>query len=112
MRLDLRGFRFEEFVTLSGIVHANPDRAVLLDIYQRVTAGRPAGLFAKLRTRWRGGVAGRNVGNGCKAPDEILAHAEQQRFARISGGARSAAEKLVCFALPFRPRRPKRSSRR
>jgi hypothetical protein len=34
--------------------------------------------------------------------DDILAHAEQQRFARISEGARSAAEKLVCFALPFR----------
>jgi len=31
-----------------------------------------------------------------------LAYAEQMRFARISGGARSAAEKLVCFALPFR----------
>jgi hypothetical protein len=34
--------------------------------------------------------------------DDILAHAEQRRFARISEGARSAAEKLVCFALPFR----------
>jgi hypothetical protein len=102
-RLDLRGFRFEEFVTLVGHHHFNPDRAVLWDIYQRVTAGRPAGLFAKLaHSLARAASLEEMSAMAARPPDEILAHAEQQRFARISGGARSAAEKLVCFALPFR----------
>ena len=42
-RLDIRGFRFEEFVTLVAHYHPDPDRAMLWDIYQRVTAGRAAG---------------------------------------------------------------------
>jgi hypothetical protein len=47
-RVDVRGFRFEEFVKLVGFSHPNPDRGVLWDIYERITAGREAGLFAGL----------------------------------------------------------------
>jgi hypothetical protein len=47
-RLDIRGFRFEEFVALVARYHPDPDRAALSRIYQRITAGRAAGLFAKL----------------------------------------------------------------
>jgi hypothetical protein len=36
--------------------------------------------------------------------EDMLPYAEQQRFTRISEGARSAAERLVCFALPFQRR--------
>ena len=105
MRLDLRGFRFEEFVLLVGHHHGDADRAVLWDIYQHVTAGRPAGLFAKLADSLARAASPEEMSAMAARPaDEILAHAEQQRFARISGGARSAAEKLVCFALPFRLR--------
>jgi hypothetical protein len=104
-RLDLRGFDFEEFVTLVRHHHKNPDRANLKDIHQRVTAGRPAGLFAKLADSLaRSGSLEEMSAMAARPPDEMLPHAEQQRFARISGGARSAAEKLVCFALAFRQR--------
>jgi hypothetical protein len=34
--------------------------------------------------------------------EDILPYAEQRRFARVSEGSRPAAEKLICFALPFR----------
>lgn len=104
-RLDLRGFRFDEFMSLVGHHHADPDRTVLRDIYERLTAGRPAGLFAKLANSLARAASMEEVSAmAARPPDEILAHAEQQRFARISGSARSAAEKLVCFALPFRQR--------
>jgi len=102
-RLDIRGFRFEEFVTLVAHHHPNPDRAALWDIYQRVTAGRAAGLFAKLAQSLARASSLQEMSEMAARPaDDILAHAERQRFARISEGARSAAEKLICFALPFR----------
>ena len=66
-RLDIRGFGFEEFVTLVAHYHPDPDRATLDNIYQRVTAGRAAGLFARLgQSLAEGGIAERNVGNGGK----------------------------------------------
>ena len=102
-RLDIRGFRFEEFVTLVAHHHADPDRGTLWDIYQRVTAGREAGLFAKLAQSLAMASSMQEMSELARRPaDDILANAEQQRFARISDGARSAAERLVCFALPFR----------
>jgi hypothetical protein len=101
-RLDLRGFRFGEFVKLVEHHHANPDRKMLWEIYHRVTAGRPAGLFAKLAQSLARSASLQDMSMMAARPaDEILAHAEQQRFARISASARNAAEKLVCFALPF-----------
>ena len=42
IRLDIRGFNFEEFADLVAQYHPHPDRAMLADIYQRVTAGRAA----------------------------------------------------------------------
>ena len=108
MRLDLRGFRFEEFVLLVGHHHANADRAVLWDIYQRVTAGRPAGLFAKL-AHWfgAGGIAGRNVSDGRKAGRRNTGArgtaafcADQRRRAKRRGKAC-----LFCIAVPAAGRR-------
>jgi hypothetical protein len=100
--VDIRGFRFEELVTLVAHHHPNPDRAMLYDIYQRVTAGRAAGLFAKLAQSLARASSLQEMSEMAARPaDDILAYAEQQRFARISDGARSAAEKLVCYALPF-----------
>lgn len=102
-RLDIRGFGFEEFVTLVTHHHPSPDRTVLWDIYQRVTAGRVAGLFAKLAQSLARASSLQEMSDmAARSAEDILAHAEQQRFARISESARSAAEKLVCFALPFR----------
>ncbi len=102
-RLDIRGFGFEEFVTLVTYYHPSPDRAVLWDIYQRVTAGRAAGLFAKLAQSLARTSSLQEMSDMAARPaEDILAHAEQQRFARISESSRNSAEKLVCFALPFR----------
>ena len=76
---------------------------MLWDIYHRITAGRSAGLFAKLaQSLARASSLLEMSEMAAKPAEDILAHAEQMRFARISEGARSAAEKLVCFALPFR----------
>lgn len=101
-RLDIRGFNFEEFVKLVTHYHSSFDRAALLDIYQSVTVGRVTGLFAKLaQTLARASTLQDMSEMAAKPAEDILAHAEQSRFANISQGARSAAEKLVCFALPF-----------
>jgi hypothetical protein len=104
-RLDIRGFSFEEFVMLVGHHHPSFDRAALLAIYQRVTAGRAVGLFARLaQSLARASSLQEMAAMAARPADDILAQAEQQRFARISGGALDAANKLVCFALPFRRR--------
>ena len=102
-RLDIRGFHFEEFVRLVGLYHPNPDRAALWDIYQRVTAGRAAGLFAKLAQALAAARSPQEMSEmAAKPAEDILSYAEQQRFARVTQGARTGAQKLVCFALPFR----------
>lgn len=101
-RIDVEGFGFEEFVNLVASNHPNPDRAILWDIYHRVTAGRASGLFAQLAAvladaeslpAMRDMVA--------RPPDEVLPYAERQRFDRVSASSRQAAEKLLCFMLPF-----------
>jgi hypothetical protein len=102
-RLDVRGFGFDEFVTLVGRYHPHPDRGALFDIYQRVTAGRAAGLFAKLAQAIAGAQSLKEMSEIAARPaEDTLGFAERQRFARVSEGARRGAEKLVCFALPFR----------
>jgi hypothetical protein len=102
-RLDVRGFNFDEFVALVSYQHPNPDRATIMNVHQRVTAGRAAGLFAKLAQSLARTSSLREMSEMAERPaDDILPYAEQQRFARLSDGARSAAEKMVCFALPFR----------
>jgi hypothetical protein len=101
-RLDIRGFRFEEFVALASRYHPNPNNGVLFEIYQRATAGRAAGLFARLAQSLARAASLQEMSEMAARPaDDILAFAEQQRFAQISTGSRSGAEKLVCFALPF-----------
>ncbi len=100
--LDVRGFHFAEFVTLVSQQHPGADREVLWDVFQRVTAGRSAGLFAKLaQSLARVESLEKMRESAAKPADSILEYAEQQRFTRISESARRAAEKLVCFALPF-----------
>ena len=92
-------------LTLVAHYHPDPDRAALWDIYQRVTAGRAAGLFAKLAQSLATAQSLQEMSEMAARPaDDILPHAEQQRFARISGGARDAAEGGR-FALPFRRER-------
>jgi hypothetical protein len=99
---DIRGFRFEEFVELVSQRHPDPDRSRLHDIFQRVTAGRSAGLFASLaQALSRAPSVDAMAAIASRPRADMLRDAERERFVRISGAARPAAEKLVCFALPF-----------
>ena len=100
-RLDIRGFRFKEFVRLVSHHHTDPDQAALWDIFQRVTAGRAAGLFAQLARSLARASLSEMQDLAARPAEDILPLAEQRRFGLVSSGARSAAEKLVCFALPF-----------
>lgn len=101
-QVDIRGFRFEEFVALVTQYHPNPDRSALSDIYTRVTAGREAGLFARLAHSIASAPSMAEMAAiAAKPAEEMVSYAERVRFARVTSNARSAAEKLVCFALPF-----------
>jgi tetratricopeptide (TPR) repeat protein/RecA/RadA recombinase len=103
--IDVRGFAYEEFVTLVERFHPAPDRTVLWNVFQRLAAGRSAGLFAMLAySLARADSLAKMQEIAALPADSILRHAEQQRFARLSEGALPAARKLVCFLLPFRRR--------
>lgn len=103
LAINMRGFRWEEFVSLVGCYHLNADRDVLWEIFNRVTVGRPAGLYAQLAEALaRQPSLDAMLAIASRSPEDMVSAAEQSRFDRIASGARSAAEHLVCFALPFR----------
>lgn len=99
---DIRGFKFEEFRELVGQNHEQADPSVLQSIYLRVTAGRSAGLNAHLARSLADAPSldrMRELSEG--PPEELLQLAELDKFTRLSSTARGAAERLLCFALPF-----------
>jgi hypothetical protein len=101
--LDAPGLSFEEFVTLVGRRHAEPDRAELWSLYQQITAGRAAGLNVSLaRALARAQTTHEMAAIAARPAEDRLEYAERSRFTRVTAGARAAAEKLTCFALPFR----------
>ncbi|SEI17332.1 HEAT repeat domain-containing protein [Pseudomonas asplenii] len=100
--LNAPGLSFEEFVTLVGQHHANPDRARLHSLYQQITAGRATGLYVSLaQALARSRTIDEMAAVTALPAEDRLASAERSRFARVSESARIAAEKLTCFALPF-----------
>lgn len=100
--LDVRGFNVDEFTTLALRRHPGPNHPHFHEVFRRVTAGRAAGLYARLAVSLADAPSLEAMTDLSRRPaDEILEHAEQLRFRGISEGARLAAEKLVCFALPF-----------
>jgi hypothetical protein len=102
-RFDTPGLSFEEFVTLVGLRHSQPDRAQLSSLYRQITAGRAAGLNVSLaQALARAQTTDEMVAIAARPAEERLAFAERNRFARMSTAALGAAEKLTCFALPFR----------
>ncbi|MBR1068861.1 hypothetical protein [Bradyrhizobium liaoningense] len=104
-QVDVRGFRFEEFVALVAQSHPNPDRAILSEIYNRVTGGREAGLFAALAQLIASAPSIAEMQAIAQQPaEDMVSFAERQRFDRLGNNAKSAAERLICFALPFRRR--------
>ncbi len=100
--MDVRGFNIDEFVSLVSRRHPAPDYVLIHDVFRQVTAGRAAGLYARLARSLADAPSLEAMRDMARRPaDEILEHADQQRFARVSDSARPAAEKLICFALPF-----------
>lgn len=103
LAINMRGFRREEFIRLVGHYHLNADRGILWDIFNRVTVSRPAGLYAQLAEALaRQSSLDTMLAIASRPPEEMVSAAEQNRFNLLAPGIRSAAERLVCFALPFR----------
>lgn len=103
LAINMRGFYWQEFVSLVGRYHLGADRNVLWEIFNRVTVGRPAGLYAQLAealARQPSLSAMLAIAN--RPPEDMVSAAEQNRFNQLAPGVRPAAERLVCFALPFR----------
>ncbi|MBI5926697.1 MAG: HEAT repeat domain-containing protein [Aquabacterium sp.] len=101
--IDAPGLNFEEFVKLVQMRHKEADRVELWDLYHQLTAGRAAGLNVSLaRAIAQVDTPEERESIAARPADDRLAFAERSRFGRVSDGARAAAEKLTCFALPFR----------
>jgi hypothetical protein len=101
--IDAPGLNFEEFVSLVQLRREEADRGELWDLYHQLTAGRAAGLNVSLaRALARVDTPEERASIAARPANDRLAFAERTRFGRVSGGARAAAEKLTCFALPFR----------
>lgn len=101
--IDMRGFHREEFVSLVDRFHPGADRSVLFGIFNRVTAGRPAGLYAQLAEALARQTSLAAMLDIAQRPaEDMVSAAEQRRFDQLAPAVRPAAERLVCFALPFR----------
>lgn len=101
--INMRGFRWEEFASLVVRYHLDVDRDVLWEIFNRITVGRSAGLYAQLaESLARQPSLEAMLSIASRPPEDMVSAAEQSRFNQLASGVRSAAERLVCFALPFR----------
>jgi hypothetical protein len=97
------GFRFDEFEALVGHFHPNVDRQRLRHLFQRLTAGRVAGLFARLAYDLARLPSVEDMERIADGPvHEVVPRAVRERFNRLAHILRPAAEKLTCFLLPFR----------
>lgn len=100
--VDIPGFKFEEFITLVRQNHQELDYPALQAIFNTVTAGRSAGLYARLARRLADASTIAKMRElSCSPPDHVLQRAEREKFDKLSPNAQLAAGKLLCFALPF-----------
>lgn len=97
------GFHFDEFQALVGHFHPAVDSHRLWHLFQRQTAGRVAGMFARLAydlARSSSIEAMEQIAGGPAL--QVVPRAVRERFHRLANILRPAAEKLTCFLLPFR----------
>ena len=100
--VDIRGFSFDEFVTLVCQKHGDFDYHALRDIFDTVTAGRGAGLFARLARSLADASSLEEMRDISQSrPEQLLQRSERTKFEALSSSARQAAARLICFALPF-----------
>ncbi|RZK32839.1 MAG: hypothetical protein EOO63_00045 [Hymenobacter sp.] len=102
---EVTGLAFDEFATLVEHYHGLAwDQASLHPIFDYFTAGRSAGLLARLAdalARCATPEAMRALMRN--SPEDALAAADQARYTTLSSPeVKDAANRLVCFALPFR----------
>ena len=72
------------------------------DVFDALTAGRSAGLYGRLaRTVANASSFSEMVEISRSPPDQLLQRSEREKFARLSGSALPAAERIACFALAF-----------
>lgn len=101
--VNMRGFSGREFISLVNRYHSDADSTVLWNIFNSITVGRPSGLYAQLAEALaRQSSVSAMVAIAKRVPEDMVSAAEQSRFDQLGPGVRSAAEHLVCFALPFR----------
>ncbi|MHA7685899.1 HEAT repeat domain-containing protein [Cupriavidus sp. PET2-C1] len=102
VQVDVRGFEFEEFLRLARARQSSLSRESLWNVFGRVTKGRSTGLVAA-RARSIADMS-QNLAQqilDSASPEEMIGRADVERFERISIAALNAAQKLVCFVLPF-----------
>lgn len=100
--INMRGFTWPEFLRLVEQHHANFDKEQLWQIFRRVTVDGPAGFPAHLAdslAKQRSLEAMQQIVS--RAPEDMMSAAELNRFTQLPISCRSAAERLVCLALPF-----------
>jgi hypothetical protein len=99
--LGLRGLTFEEFVTLAAH-HGHSERLSLHAVYETLTSGRITGLPPQFASTLARLVSVAQMLDIVRLPaEDRLAEADRRRFDGVSAAARGAAERLVCFAVPF-----------
>ena len=100
--IDMPGFTFDEFLALVSQNHSAIDYGVMRDVFDALTAGRSAGLYGRLaRTVANASSFSEMVEISRSPPDQLLQRSEREKFARLSGSALPAAERIACFALAF-----------
>lgn len=101
--LDIPGFNYEEFVSLRQLVNVSPySRNDLWDVYNRLTAGRISGLHARLANSIaRCPTTEEMMRLAEMPPEKALEEADLIRYRQIADNLRAAADKLLCFILPF-----------
>jgi hypothetical protein len=96
------GFDFEEFIELIKLCHGHSyDRTVLWGIFDQLTAGRSAGLYARLAYSLASTHIDDIVERAAWEPEQIIEEADRSRYQRITENLRGTADKIICIRLPF-----------
>ena len=102
--IDPPGLQFEEFIELVSRLqsHQALDRTLYWNIFERATGHRTSGVLPGMADTLARASGATLLAIQQSPVSDLIGMAERQRFDRVH--RRTAAEKLLCFLLPFRPR--------
>ena len=102
--LDIPGFNFEEFLELvKQVREAELPRVELWSIFEMFTAGRQTGMYARLARAVAGCATIEEMRRlAGRKPEEALQEADRGKYNLLAESLKGAANKLLCFMLPFR----------